>query len=152
MSKITIETSINAPQAKVFDLARSIDAHKSSMSSSGEEAIAGITSGLINLNESVTWRAKHFGITQTLTSKITAMDIPNSFVDEMVSGAFKSFKHQHIFKANSEGTLMIDIFEFQAPLCILGKIFSALVLKKYMTKLLTERNQFIKAEAESAQA
>lgn len=118
------------------------------MSTSREEAVAGITSGLINLHESVTWKAKHFGITQHLTSKITDMDIPNSFVDEMVSGAFKSFKHQHIFKVQSEGTLMIDVFEYEAPFGILGKIFSALVLKKYMTKLLSERNEFIKTEAE----
>src|ERR1700744_4744274 len=97
MPKIELTTRINAPIDKVFDLARSIDLHMESTKQTGEQAIAGKTSGLIELGESVTWRAKHFGIWQSLTSKITEFDQPNFFVDEMVKGAFKSFRHQHHF-------------------------------------------------------
>lgn len=86
-------------------------------------------SGLIEYGESVTWRAKHFGVFQELTSRITAFDKPRSFTDEMVSGAFKSFEHLHKFEPKDNGTNMIDIFSYVSPLGILGKLADALFLK-----------------------
>jgi ligand-binding SRPBCC domain-containing protein len=80
----------------------------------GEKAIAGRTSGLIELGETVTWRAKHFGMWQRLTSKITEFDRPNYFVDEMVKGPFKSFRHEHHYTRVDNHTLMIDVFVFES--------------------------------------
>ncbi|MFD2602509.1 SRPBCC family protein [Flavobacterium suzhouense] len=97
MPIIKLQTTINAPVKVVFDLSRSIDLHKISTAQTNEEAIAGTTSGLIGLDETVTWRAKHFGLIQLLTSKITEFESPYRFTDEMVSGAFVRFKHQHFF-------------------------------------------------------
>ena len=150
MPKIILTTLIHAPIEKVFDLSRSIDLHMESTRQTGEKAIAGKTSGLIELGETVTWKAKHFGIWQTLTSKITEYDHPNLFVDEMVSGAFKSIHHQHHFIASGNQTIMKDIFEFESPLGVLGRIFNKLILTKYLTKLLKERNRVIKEAAESS--
>lgn len=147
--KIELITFINAPIEKGFDLSRSIDLHMESTKQTGEKAIAGKTSGLIGLDETVTWRAKHFGIWQTLTSKITEYDRPNLFVDEMVSGAFKSIRHEHHFTASEDQTIMKDILEFESPLGILGRIFNKLILTRYMTKLLVERNSVIKEVAEA---
>jgi len=45
------------PKTELFDRARSIDAHKDSMARSREQAVAGVTTGLISLGEEVTWRA-----------------------------------------------------------------------------------------------
>src|ERR1700749_3160201 len=104
MPKIELTTTIHAPVEKVFDLSRSIDLHMESTKQTGEKAIAGRTSGLIGLDETVTWRAKHFGIWQTLTAKITQFDYPNSFTDEMVAGAFKSLRHEHLFFAVNNQT------------------------------------------------
>ncbi|MBV8388870.1 MAG: SRPBCC family protein [Mucilaginibacter sp.] len=150
MPKIILTTTINAPIEKVFDLARSIDLHMESTKQTGEKAIAGKTSGLIELGETVTWRAKHFGIWQTLTSKITEFDRPNLFVDEMVSGAFKSFRHEHRFTASGDQTIMKDVFEFESPLGILGRMFNKLILTGYLKKLLVKRNRVIKETAESS--
>ncbi|TRZ40754.1 SRPBCC family protein, partial [Robertkochia marina] len=122
MPIIELTTYIKSERKIVFDLARSIDLHKISTEHTKEEAIAGKTKGLINLNEWVTWKAKHFGITQKLTSKITEFSSPHYFTDEMVEGAFKSFKHQHIFENKEDGVLMIDKFEFQAPMGFLGQL------------------------------
>ena len=151
MPIIQLTTLINAPIEKVFDLSRSIDLHMESTKQTGEQAIAGKTNGLIGLGETVTWRAKHFGIWQTLTSKITEFDRPNLFADEMVSGAFKSFRHEHHFTTSGDHTIMKDVFEFESPLGILGRIFNKLILTRYMTKLLEERNRVIKEIAESIQ-
>ncbi|MBS1530707.1 MAG: SRPBCC family protein [Bacteroidetes bacterium] len=148
MPKIELLTEINAPIEKVFDLARSIDLHMESTKHTGEEAIAGKTSGLIGLGETVTWRATHFGIRQMLTSKITEFDRPNYFVDEMVQGAFKSFRHEHRFSYNDGRTTMKDTFIFESPLGIFGRFFNWLVLTRYMRRLLEERNKVIKEAAE----
>lgn len=148
MPKIKIELIINAPREVVFDLARSIDFHKESTKQTKEEAIAGKTSGLLNLGESVTWKAKHFGFWLTLESKITDFDYPNSFVDEMVKGSFKSFKHTHIFEVKNEKTIMTDIFDYKSPYGILGKFADWLFLKNYMTRFLSKRNFLIKKHCE----
>ena len=148
--KITLETGIQAPPQKAFDLSRSIDLHVESTKRTGEQAIAGKTSGLISLNETVTWRARHLGVWQTFTSKITAMDPPHHFVDEMVKGAFKNFRHEHFFFEREGGTLMIDKLEFQAPYGLLGTLADQLVLKRYLTVFLKERNKHIKKCAEHA--
>ena len=151
MPQLKFQTYINAPIQVVFDLARSIDLHKISTEHTNEEAIAGKTSGLIDLGESVTWHAKHFGITQTLTSKITEMEAPYHFTDEMVDGAFKSFRHEHIFEEKNGQTLMTDHFDYTAPYGILGVIANGLFLKRYMISLLSKRNQVIKEFAESGE-
>lgn len=119
------------------------------MNHTHELAVAGKTSGLIDLHETVTWRARHFGIYLTLTVKITAMQKPAGFTDEMQQGPFLSLKHQHIFSAGSEGTIMYDIFEFRSPFGLLGRMFDYFVLKSYMTKLLVRRNLVLKSIAES---
>ena len=149
MTTIHLTTFIAAPIERVFDLSRSIDLHKRSMIESGEEAIAGVTSGLIELDQTVTWKAKHLLKTRYLKSKITAMERPNSFVDEQVSGDFKSFRHEHHFKAVKNGTFMIDIFEFKSPYGKIGLVFSELYLKRYLTKLMERRNEIIKEYAET---
>ena len=149
MPTIELFTQINAPIEIVFDLSRSIDLHMESTKQTGERAIAGRTSGLIGLGETVTWRAKHFGIWQNLTSKITEYQYPDYFVDEMVSGAFKSFRHEHHFSTIDGQTLMKDLFVFESPFGLFGKFFNWLVLKKYMTGLLVERNRVIKEAAET---
>jgi ligand-binding SRPBCC domain-containing protein len=149
MPIIELATHINAPIAKCFNLARSIDIHVDSMQQSGESAVAGRTSGLIELGETVTWRAKHFGVWQTLTSKVTEMDYPNYFTDEMVQGAFKNFRHEHYFYPINNQTLMKDIFMFDAPLGFLGIIANFLFLERYMHNLLQQRNEVIKKVAEA---
>ena len=149
MPKIKLQTKIKATRNIVFDLSRSIDLHKISTEHTNEEAIAGKTSGLIGMNESVTWRAKHFGVYQNLTSKITEYNRPKYFTDQMVKGAFKEFKHEHHFEELNDETLMTDLFYYKSPFGILGKIADKLFLKKYMIELLTERNRIVKQFVES---
>ncbi|PSR56389.1 cell division protein [Adhaeribacter arboris] len=149
MPVIHLRTFIRAPQAVCFDLSRSIDLHIISMKHTGEKAMAGRTSGLIELNETVTWQAKHLGIWQTLTTKITDFSRLNFFADEMVTGAFQSFRHEHYFTATENGTTMTDIFRFTFPLGWLGNLANVLFLTRYMRKLLEKRNQVLKDFAES---
>lgn len=149
MPTIILETVIKAPLQVCFDLARSIDLHKKLAKHSGEEAIAGVTEGLIGLNEFVTWRAKHFGIKQNLSTVISAFESPFYFRDEQIKGAFKKMVHHHYFEKRGVYTLMKDRFYFEAPLGILGKLFNFFVLKRYMKNFLVTRNNILKAYAEA---
>ncbi len=151
MAVIELTTYINAPVARCFDLARSIDLHKLSTEGTQEEAIGGVTSGLIGKDQEVTWRAKHLGITQCLTSRITRFQYPFFFRDEMVRGAFKKITHDHTFKESGGITAMKDRFEFESPGGILGKIFNHLVLEKYLRRVLEKRNKIVKEVAEGEQ-
>lgn len=140
---------ITAPVEVVFDLSRNISIHAEADKAHNLRAIAGVTSGLINLNETVTWEAKHFGFRLNHTSKIIAMDSPHSFADEMVKGMFDHWHHLHKFETLEDGKIkMIDLVDYASPLCILGKIVDAVYLKNYMTKMLCEHNEHIKNVAE----
>jgi ligand-binding SRPBCC domain-containing protein len=149
-SVVTIElrTFIAAPPERVFDLSRSIDLHTRSMARSREEAVAGRTSGLIGPGETVTWRARHLGVRQRLTIRISGYDRPRWFRDELVRGAFATMAHDHHFHAAEGGTEMRDVFRFSAPAGPLGRLVERLVLTAYMRRLLEERNAAIKAAAE----
>lgn len=149
MPKIELTTEIYSSINICFDLARSIDLHKISTSKTNERAIEGRTSGLIEMNEFVTWEAKHLGVRQKLTSKITAYDRPNYFIDEQVKGEFKSFIHKHSFEQTSDVVIMNDYFEFESPFGIIGKLFNIIFLTKYMKELLVERSKIIKEYAET---
>lgn len=145
-------TVIRAPIARCFDLARSVEAHVAGNVHWGETAVAesGITSGLIDLGQRVTWRAKHFAVRQRLTSEITAMNRPVYFQDTMIDGPFRSMQHDHVFRTLSHDmTEMEDVFRFAAPLPLLGRLAEILVLRRYMQNLLRERNAVLKEIAES---
>lgn len=149
MSTIHLTTVVNSEIHKVFDLARDIDLHQKSTSKTNEKAIAGRISGLIELNETVTWRAKHLGFYQTHQSKIIEMEKPYRFTDVMLKGRFKSFRHQHLFKKEDQNTIMTDILEFESPFGIIGQLFNYFFLKNYMKNFLLERNKMIKNTAEN---
>ncbi len=149
MTLIKLNTIIEAPVERCFDLSTSIDLHKISASKTKEKAIEGITEGLIKLNETVTWKAKHFGIWHRMKVKITEFDKPYYFVDEMINGSFKYMRHKHEFEQKGDQTIMIDQFDFGSPLGILGKIVDKVIMRKYMANFLSERNNIIKEFAET---
>jgi ligand-binding SRPBCC domain-containing protein len=148
MPTIHLTTFIAAPVARVFDLARSIDLHKQSMTKHQEEAVAGTRFGLIEKNESVTWKAKHLFKTRFLRSEITEMKKPDMFVDQQVKGDFKMMRHEHHFKPCDNGTIMIDILEFEVPYGSFGRLVSKVYLAGYMKNLIEQRNKSIKEFAE----
>lgn len=125
--------------------------HKASMRRFDEVPLNGKTTGLLNLHDTVTWKAKHLFKERLLQVRITAFSRPHFFVDEQVSGDFKQMKHEHHFKSIQNGTLMIDQFGFDSPFGKFGKVFDSLYLEGYMKALLEARNSFLKGIAEGRQ-
>jgi ligand-binding SRPBCC domain-containing protein len=148
MPLIELKTIVNTAPEVCFDLSLDIDLHMQSMKHTNEKAISGITNGQIKLGETVTWKATHFGLIFSLTSRITELVRPLHFTDEMIKGPFKQLRHQHIFEKTPEGTVMTDLFDFRSPLGILGIAVDKLILEKYLRKLLAKRNDLIKQTAE----
>ncbi len=154
MIRLEETTIIAAPIERCFDLSRSVEVHLLANVHSGEQALAvgGVTSGLVGLSEEVTWRAKHFGIWQNLTSKITAMESPRYFQVTMIRGIFRFMQADHLFESlESGGTAMKDVFSMAAPLPLLGPMAEVSFLRRYMLALLRERNTVIKRVAESSE-
>ena len=142
--RIHLETVIDAPIDVVYDLARDLDLHAASMVDTGERAIAGRRHGRIELGETVTWRARHFGIPWTLTSRIVEADAPRRLVDEQVDGPFAWFRHEHRFDVVGDGrTLMVDDWTHASPFGPLGWLADRLVLRGHLTRLLERRNAAI---------
>jgi hypothetical protein len=132
-----------------FDLSRSIEVHLASSEESQEKVIGGRTSGLLQLNDEVAWRAKHF-VWLEHTSRITELASPKFFTDKMVKGFFKAFSHRHDFVACDKLTLMIDKVEFEMPWGVFGKILEMTIVEFALTHYLQRRNAFIKMAAENA--
>lgn len=149
MPLIKTKTIIKADIKTCFDLARNIDVHQESLKHTQEISVAGKTTGLIELGEWVSWEAKHFGVVQHLTSKVTKYKAPYYFSCEMVLGVFKLFKHSHTFHELENETVMINVFYFESPYGIVGKVANLVFLKRYMTNLLNKRNRYLKKKAES---
>ena len=149
MPTIKLSTVIDAPRERVFDLARSIDAHQDTDEGTNERAVGGVTSGLLGLDEVVTWEARHFGIKQRLKVKMTKFARPIFFQDIMLEGAFKHMSHDHSFEEHDGKTFMRDRFEFSAPLGFLGTIAERLFLTRYLRRFIEKRNAILKQTAES---
>ncbi|QIB48128.1 SRPBCC family protein [Streptomyces aureoverticillatus] len=151
MSCFETVTHINAPPQLAFDLSMDVDVHTASMADSAERVVAGVTAGRMELGDTVTWDARHFGLRWRMTSRISVLDRPGHFVDEQVSGPFKHWHHAHYFEPDGgEGTVMRDVIDYAAPLGLLGRVVESAVLDRYMRRLISTRNRHLKAAAEAA--
>ena len=149
MPTLHLTSFVAAPHDRVFDLSRNISLHKVSMEQFKEEAVAGIRSGLINKEDTVTWKGKHLYKTRYFTSKITEMKPYETFTDKMVKGDFKSFEHQHFFMPTDNGTIVIDIINYETPYGWIGSLVNKFYLNSYLEKLINHRNNVIKQYAET---
>lgn len=146
MPRFEITTVLPCPPERAFGACLDVEAHTRSMASFSERAVGGTTQGRLALGETVTFQARHFGVTWRLTARITAWDPPLFFVDEQEAGPFKHWRHAHHFAPHDDGgTLMTDVIDFASPLGVLGRFTDAAVLRWYMPKLITSRNAYLAA-------
>ena len=145
MSRIELETRIDAPSERCFDLSRSVELHLEAAAATGERAVDGVTSGLLGVGDTVTWEARHLGRRRRLTVRITAYDRPRFFRDEQVRGPFRRFVHDHFFDPADGGTRMRDVMEFASSFPLVDR----LVLAPHLRRFLLRRNELIKRAAEA---
>ena len=149
MPRIHTTTFIAAPVERVFDLSRHIALYKLIFQSRKEKLTSGAASTLVGKNETITIVAKHAGRARMMMMKITTLQRPSLFIEEQVKGDLQHYKHEHHFKAEQNGTIIIDILEFGTPRDIIGKIFGKVYFKKYLEELLRKRTELIRSYAET---
>lgn len=142
-STFTLVTDSPFSVEELFDVSLDIDAHVASMSESKERAVAGVTTGRIGLGETVTWRARHFGVWFTMTSEISELERPARFVDRQVRGPFKTFVHEHRFEPHPSGSRMTDRITVGSP--VFGQLAERLILVPYLRRLIAKRNAHLLA-------
>jgi hypothetical protein len=115
VSVVRVETLIEAPPQVCFDTARDVGLHARSAAATGERVVGGtaerLAEGLLGLGDEVTFEARHLGLRQRLTARITRFESPRLFVDEQVRGALRSFVHTHEFRPAGpwgDSTIMVD--------------------------------------------
>jgi ligand-binding SRPBCC domain-containing protein len=134
MGLVRVETRITAPPEVLFDLARSQRAHVATTAGTGERVVAGPDRDLLELGDEVTFEARHFGVRWRMTARVTEMEFPSQFVDEMVRGPFRAFRHEHRFAPGS----MVDLFEFSMPL---GLGWTERLVAWHLRRFLTQRGE-----------
>jgi len=97
----------------------------------------------------VTWRAWHFGVPWTMTSRIVQLERPTSFTDEQVRGPFARFRHEHVFTETDGGTEMLDRVSFDAPFGSVGRVVEV-GLGPYVRRLIERRDTYLKDVAEGS--
>ena len=131
MGEITIRTWIDAPPEVCFDFARDVKAHVESAAFSREKLVPpGKLDGILDAGDLVCFEGRHFGVRQRFCARITHVDRPHVFVDEMVEGFFRQLRHAHWFSPYDRGTLMTDHLEWRAPL---GRLMDAIYMTRHMT-------------------
>lgn len=151
MARIELETFVRTSPEACYALALNVQAHLDTTQQTDERVLDSPACGQLALGDVVTWEARHLGIRQRLTVRITAARPPHHFRDELVRGAFKTLRHDHYFDAVPGGTLMRDVFEFSSPAGIVGRWFDRLFLTQYLTRFLRSRNAILKNMLEQAQ-
>jgi len=149
MPKIIVKTEIDADIDTCFDLARDVGFYYNTLEKFTEIPISGKVTGLMEAGDYVTWETNHLSLMQHLTLKVTEFEKPILFVDEMVRGEFKTYRHEHIFEVDNDKTVMIDKFEFQSPYGIFGKLVDWVFLKRHFKKLIITRNKTLRLYAEA---
>jgi len=151
MPLIELETLIRAPPETCCRLSLSAEAHLGSMAHTGERVLSGRSSGIFETGDTVTWEARHLGRLRQLGVRITAIDFPHHFRDEMVRGDFRAMRHDHHFEPDGIGnTIMRDRFYYEVPYWIAGALFDRCYLRGYMRRLLQARNEHLRKLAEAA--
>jgi ligand-binding SRPBCC domain-containing protein len=140
---IHLVTDLDAPPARAFDASLDLDleVRAGAPYSTRIARRSERSGGIIALGQAVTWRARHFGISWTHTSRITDHERPHRFVDEMERGVFAVFRHEHTFEPlPGDRTRMTDDVYYRAPLGALGRLAERLLVDRRLHRLLTERN------------
>ena len=149
MSKIHVTTFINAPIERVFNLSRSLALSKMAFKGGKEQLLSSSSANVVGAGETITLRAKHLGKTREITARLTDFTLPDGYTEEQIKGDMKSFRHEYHFKKVDNGTIMIDLLEYEGPRDLPGSIAAKFFLKSYFEKTVKKKNELVREYAES---
>lgn len=149
MPIIRCETGVQAPAARCFDLARSVDLHVDSSTEIGARAIGGRRGGLSGRGDVTVWSARFFGLRFAMSMRLEDFAFPNRFTDRMTCGLLRRFTHVYRFDPLPDGgCTMSDELLVEAPFGWFGRLVEAFYLSRRMRGLVRRRLEHIKQVAE----
>jgi ligand-binding SRPBCC domain-containing protein len=149
MPRIHLTTFIAAPVERVFDLSRNLTLYKLIFQSRKENFSSGAASNLLAKGETVSVVSKLAGKSRMSMIKVMDMQRPLLFTEEQVKGDLRNYRHEHHFKPIQNGTIVIDLVDFDSAKDMIGRMFGKLYLRKYLEELLRKRNEMVRSYAET---
>lgn len=149
MPRIHLTTFIAAPVERVFDLSRNLTLYKLIFQGRKESFSSGAASNLLAKGETISVVSKLAGKSRMSMIKVMDMQRPLLFTEEQVKGDLRNYRHEHHFKAIQNGTIVIDLIDFDTAKDMLGRMFGKLYLRKYLEDLSRKRNEMIRSYAET---
>lgn len=148
MSTIHVTSFIHAPVERTFNLSRSTSLHKAVLRTYRKGVLEGGSEGLMEPGERVSFKLGFLGRQRELITKIDTLDFPKMFVSTLVKGSFRNLRHEHHFKPIENGTLLIDLLEYEPAFGAAGKLADSLLIRSFLKKYLVAKNRLIKQYAE----
>jgi ligand-binding SRPBCC domain-containing protein len=146
MITVRTTTQVNAPIERCFQLSLSAALRQEAV---GSEPVSGRTTGLIGLDDKVTWAKGLFGWGSRQENRVEALR-PDLFFREVSSVESPGrLEHDHHFAPMNDGTRIRDEIQCSAPEGWRGLIAERFFLRRRMTEYLKRRNAIIKQAAES---
>lgn len=78
----------------------------------------------------IDYRLKLFGLPFRWRTRIAAWDPPRQFVDDQLTGPYKTWLHTHTFEAIDGGTRIRDRVQYELPFAPLGNIALPIVRRQ----------------------
>lgn len=78
-------------------------------------------------------------IPTTWVTEITHVKKNEFFVDEQRVGPYKMWHHQHLFREEKNGVLMIDIVSYKLPFGMIGRLVNLLFIKNKINNIFNYR-------------
>ena len=139
---------VQAPIARCFELSCSLELVREGL---GMNAVSGKTEGFVVGGDVVRWEGWQLGLKHFHVSHISGFERPVFMQDTMLDGRFKTFQHDHHFRAqagSTPSTLLEDELRFSLPFGALGALVAKTIMVPHIHKLMRSRFQRIKRIAE----
>jgi ligand-binding SRPBCC domain-containing protein len=104
------------------------------------------TSGVMARGEMVRWSLRLWGLLPVRhTSKIVQLVEDDGsggamFVDQMTTGVFSAYRHEHRYRREGAGTSMLDDVSWRSPGGPVGALADKLFVRRVMQRLIDDRN------------
>jgi ligand-binding SRPBCC domain-containing protein len=92
----------------------------------------------------IDYRIRVSGVPMMWRTRITSWEPDTRFVDTQESGPYRSWYHEHTFRAEGDCTVMEDRVYYAPPFGLLGRLAHVLVVKRMLLGIFQYRQDVIR--------
>ncbi len=148
MALFTNKIELACTAAEAFDFLRTT---ANRMQLAPPEAALQLVEGpaLLEVGSRSTWKLRRFGLSQTVVLEVTVCDPPTRLVEEQRQGPLRRWEHTITCNAQSGGTLVKDVIDFDPPGGLLGLLATAGKIHEKLTESFAWRDRRLREMLES---